>query len=329
MQVDAIADTLIAARIAQFSAHQALAENVLQDDAIAETRLAASNAQGSADQALAENVLQDDAIAETRIAASNAQGSADQALAQNVRQDAAIAENRVAADQALANTRYVRVNSTGAAPTATGTDAIAIGESAIASADQSMAMGRRAQASGNNAVAIGNGATASAAGAVAIGPGAVADEENLIVVGDTYHRYRAPGINSSASRAAQEGALSLVTTDAMGNLGTVGFDALALEQYDQRLSTLETRTSILESEVVNNILQTEGGIAAAMAMSGTMIVPDSDVSLSLNLSTYRGQQGFSGAVVGRVFDRVYVSGGIAGSTVSGTTGGRVSVANVY
>ncbi|MEM8696170.1 MAG: YadA-like family protein [Pseudomonadota bacterium] len=63
-----------------------------------------------------------------------------------------------------------------------------------------------------------------------------------------------------------------------------------------------------------------------MAMSGTMIVPNSDVSLSFNLSTYRGQQGFSAAIVGRVSDRLYVSSGIAGSTVRGTTGARVGFA---
>src|SRR3546814_12899704 len=63
-----------------------------------------------------------------------------------------------------------------------------------------------------------------------------------------------------------------------------------------------------------------------MAMDGTMIVPDSTVSVSFNLATYRGEQGFSGAAVLRLTPRVYVSGGIAGSTVKGSTGGRVGVA---
>jgi hypothetical protein len=72
--------------------------------------------------------------------------------------------------------------------------------------------------------------------------------------------------------------------------------------------------------------QANGGIATAMAMGGTMIVPDSNVSISFNLATYRGEQGFSGAAVVRLTPRVYVSGGVAGSTVKGSTGGRVGVA---
>lgn len=63
-----------------------------------------------------------------------------------------------------------------------------------------------------------------------------------------------------------------------------------------------------------------------MALGGTMIVPDSNVSASFNLATYRGEQGFSGAVVVRAAPRVYVSGGFAGSTVRGSTGGRVGLA---
>lgn len=70
--------------------------------------------------------------------------------------------------------------------------------------------------------------------------------------------------------------------------------------------------------------QTEA--AAAMALSGTMIVPDKNWSMSLNLAEFEGEQGFSTAIVGRVSDRVYVSGGITGSSVPGTTAGRVGVA---
>jgi hypothetical protein len=57
-----------------------------------------------------------------------------------------------------------------------------------------------------------------------------------------------------------------------------------------------------------------------------MVVPDSNVSISLNAATYRGQQGFAGSVVARVAPRVYVSGGVAGSSAKGSTGGRVGIA---
>jgi trimeric autotransporter adhesin len=57
-----------------------------------------------------------------------------------------------------------------------------------------------------------------------------------------------------------------------------------------------------------------------------MVVPDSNVTVNFNLATYRGQQGFAGGVVARVGRRVYVNAGVAGSTVRGSTGGRVGVA---
>ncbi len=63
-----------------------------------------------------------------------------------------------------------------------------------------------------------------------------------------------------------------------------------------------------------------------MALGGQMIVPDSTISVSGNVSTYRGEQGFAGSVAARVAPRIYVSGGIAGSTAKNSTGGRVGVA---
>jgi hypothetical protein len=63
-----------------------------------------------------------------------------------------------------------------------------------------------------------------------------------------------------------------------------------------------------------------------MAFGGTMVVPDSTFSVSLNASTFQDQQGFSGAIVARAGERVYISAGVAGSTAKNTTGGRVGVA---
>lgn len=63
-----------------------------------------------------------------------------------------------------------------------------------------------------------------------------------------------------------------------------------------------------------------------MAMGGTMIVPDSTVSVNFNLATYRGEQGFAGTVAARVTPKVYVTGGFTGSIVKGSSGGRVGVA---
>lgn len=100
----------------------------------------------------------------------------------------------------------------------------------------------------------------------------------------------------------------------------------ALAAVDDQLSRLDTRIDALAGTSDRRFRHANGGIATAMALAGTMIVPDSNISVNFNLATYRGEQGFSGAVVVRALPRVYVSGGFAGSTVKGSTGGRVGVA---
>jgi hypothetical protein len=94
------------------------------------------------------------------------------------------------------------------------------------------------------------------------------------------------------------------------------------------ISTLQDQVGGLQTSVSGlrrNIQQANGGIAAAVALGGTMVVPDSNVSLSFNLATYRGQQGFSGAVVGRVAPKIYINAGVGGSTVRRSTAGRVGI----
>lgn len=97
---------------------------------------------------------------------------------------------------------------------------------------------------------------------------------------------------------------------------------------ENRTAGLESRTATLEGRMAiigRQAQQANGGIAAAMALGGTVMPPDSTIAVSFNLATYRGEQGFSGSGIAKVSDRVYLSGGIAGSTVKGSTGGRVGV----
>jgi hypothetical protein len=95
---------------------------------------------------------------------------------------------------------------------------------------------------------------------------------------------------------------------------------------DQQFGALEGRVDALEFRLEEMDEDTRGGIAAAMALGGTMVVPDSSISVSFNAATYRGEQGFSGTVAARVAPRVYVSAGVAGSSAKGSTGGRVGIA---
>jgi hypothetical protein len=69
----------------------------------------------------------------------------------------------------------------------------------------------------------------------------------------------------------------------------------------------------------------DAGIAAAMALGGTIMPPNAKIAVSFNVATFRAEQGFSGSIVTRVTDHVYISGGVAGSTVKGSTGGRAGM----
>jgi hypothetical protein len=195
-----------------------------------------------------------------------------------------------------------------------------------------VAIGADSVAMGESAVALGSGASATGDGAVAIGLGAVADQPNQVALGATASTYRFAGVASSASRNAQSGALGLLTTDAAGNLAALDTDLDALLALDDRVAGLESHVELLESHVQQQTValdevqrRADGGIAAAMALGGTVMPPDANFAISFNLATYRSEQGFSGSAVARVTDRVWVSGGVAGSTVKGSTGARAGV----
>jgi hypothetical protein len=144
-------------------------------------------------------------------------------------------------------------------------------------------------------------------------------------LGNNVSTYTLAGLSSDASNAAQAGALRLVTTDMAGNLGTMDIDMSAIQGLGGRVGALGNQVAALGGALARQARQADGGIAAAMALGGTVMPPDTTFAVSFNLATYRGQQGFSGAIVARVSDHVWVSGGVAGSTVRGSTGGRAGI----
>ena len=98
------------------------------------------------------------------------------------------------------------------------------------------------------------------------------------------------------------------------------------DQLSADVDALSDRVIGVEFALDRPDARMRGGVAAAMAMGGTMVVPDTNVSVSFNLSTFAGEQGFSGTLAARLADRLYVSAGIGGSTASDTTGARVGIA---
>lgn len=174
--------------------------------------------------------------------------------------------------------------------------------------------------------AVANAATAQTTANTAVANAATAQTtaNTAIVKGDALGESTAAAFGGGATYDAATGAVSAPSYSiAGGNYSNVGS---ALSAVDSQLNILDNRIDTLQSNVNHGFKQVDGGIAAAMALGGSMIVPDSTVSVNFNLATYRGEQGFSGQLAIRAAPRVYVSGGIAGSTVKGSTGGRVGVA---
>lgn len=189
-----------------------------------------------------------------------------------------------------------------------GTDAVNVSQLtaavAIASGDDAAA-----QATANTAVADAAAAQTSANTALAQN---VVQDGRLTAV---------EGVN--ATQTSQITAIQGVNTAQDTRLTNV--EAMNTTQ-NTRLTSLESLVGGLGTTVELNRREANGGIAAALALGGAVIVPGSNVSMNLNLSTYRGEQGFAFSIAGRVSDKVYLTAGVGGSTVSGSTGGRVGMA---
>jgi autotransporter adhesin len=180
------------------------------------------------------------------------------------------------------------------------------------------------QANGQNSVAIGVGSRAAADNSVAIGARSRATEANTVSVGDVGAERRIVNVAAGTGATDAVNLAQMVEANSAQDARIDSIDRLSITN-SSRLTALEGNLGALsvQSELYNR--QASGGIAAAMAMSGTIIPADASGAISFNLSTYRGQQGFSGVIVQRIAPKVYANIGVAGSTVKGSTGGRVGV----
>lgn len=227
----------------------------------------------------------------------------------------------------------------GADNTATGDGAVALGNASTARGDGGVAIGNQANA-GVASIAIGNNAEAGPAGSVAIGDGAQATRYNEVALGNSGSTYTLAGLATGGEGPPAPPAF--LSVDAQGQLtrsavgpsdivnlqGQLATLAAQTTGISTRIDTLTGRVGLVEARTTaleEHAREANGGIAAAMAIGNAFLPEGQTIAVSFNLSTYRGEQGFSGAVVARVSDRVWVSGGVAGSTVRGSTGGRAGV----
>lgn len=225
----------------------------------------------------------------------------------------------------------------GADNEATGTGAVALGNLSIANGNSAVALGDQANAGAHGAIALGYAASAGQNNAVALGSGAITTRANQVTLGGTSSSVTVGSIASST--AAQVGPTDVMTVDASGTIGrdptiraVIAAQGAAIStvqaldsNQNSRLNALENSFAQFNANISGVDKRAEGGIAAAMAMGGTIIPADANGAMSFNLSTYRGQQGFSGVIVQRVAPKVYANFGIAGSSVKGSTGARVGV----
>ncbi|MDW5314364.1 hypothetical protein [Rhizobium sp. PL01] len=172
-------------------------------------------------------------------------------------------------------------NAAGAADAlATGANALSAGFGSTASGGDSAAYGADATASGDRSTALGAHSVASGNNATAVGAGATATRDNQVAIGTASSTYTMPGIDSNASRAAQQGPTRIVTSDASGNLATSDID---LGGLTNDVSSLKRQTSDLQRE-------SRRGIAAAMAMAAA-VTPSGPgkTAWAANMATYHGE----------------------------------------
>ena len=124
---------------------------------------------------------------------------------------------------------------------ARGVFSTALGQAALAEGEGASAIGQNSQAVGNRATALGEDAWALFENSAAIGARAQTQFANQFMFGTASNTYTMPGLTSQASRDAQSGPLSLVLSDASGNLAIDGSNVL-----NGILADIDANTGLLD-----------------------------------------------------------------------------------
>ena len=234
--------------------------------------------------------------------------------------------------------RYVRVNGTGndanafgsnavaigVNATSSGADAIAVGTNSIASQSGAIAIGTTSQATGRNAIAIGSNAVATGSvavgvntrasnGGAAFGDDAVASGANSAALG--------PGATAVAPNSVAIGSGSVNTVENTVSVGSSGnerritnveagvspTDAVNVSQLNGMASSFNSQITRLDQQIDN----TAGGVAMAMALTGSSLPSDKHFAAALNIGTFGGQTAIGISQFLRVSSNVVVSGALA------------------
>ena len=190
-------------------------------------------------------------------------------------------------------------------------------------------------ANGGNSIAIGTAASATFANSAAFGPGATATRANQQVFGTAGNTYTAPGITSTASKAAQSGPVQIVTSDFGGNLATSTAAALGLgsptdmDGINSQLGSINSQLGIINSrlnDLDGRTTKALNGVSMAFAMSGTpWLLPTERFAVSANWGTFDSTNGVALNAALRLGTNVQANGGVAYGANGGGVGGRVGV----
>lgn len=206
---------------------------------------------------------------------------------------------------------------------ANGAGATAMGANSTASGASSIAMGDTASATAVNAIAMGTGATATFANSTAIGNGATTTRANQQTFGTAANTYTMAGLTSAASLAAQTGPVSLVTTDAAGNLASMSTAGLATVGS---VAALDSRVTSLENNVNNlnfNVRKAFEGAAVAIAMGGSALPDNKRFAISANWGNFGGENAFGGMAQMRISNNFVANAAVGAGFARGGVGGRV------
>jgi autotransporter adhesin len=176
------------------------------------------------------------------------------------------------------DTTYVNIgtNTTdGTAATASGTDAIAIGNGASASGDSAIAIGAHTKSSGDHSTAMGAGSSATGATSTAIGSNSSATGSNSVALGAGSVADR----DNSVSVGSQ-GAERQITNVAAGTQAT---DAVNLGQVSGMINGVQ--------QSINNVDRSAAkGIASASALNIVTPYLPGRTTLNAGVANYRGFQ---------------------------------------
>jgi hypothetical protein len=155
---------------------------------------------------------------------------------------------------------------------------------------------------------------------MAIGRGVTTTRTGQVLVGTPGNTYTLPGITSAASLAAQTGPLSVVTTDANGNLAAVPTNSFA---SSGSVAALSSQVTDLQNTVATLQHRAYEGTAVAIAMATTALPDNKRFAVTANFGTFRGENAFAASAAVRINEFLVANAAIGTGLARGGVGGRV------